>query len=166
MLYIFKTSKENFNGILDQSQPTGSITPKTQNTKQIIAELLKENPNRYDDFFGRFNINSDKANKKYPLIWPLTTGNLDSRLAFLPTYQDGSKYVRRLTVTDKPPSNGILWFTGNPFVAPVYYQASQLRVYDIETPDNPYNYLGAWVNGLSESNPKDVPNIGGSCTFG
>lgn len=134
--------------------------------KQPAAEILKELgkiPNRYDGFFNVLNRASDKKNQKYPLMWPLTAGDIDNRLAFEKTVVSNGE-TKNLMVTD-PSTNSnatdeYIWYQGD---------NAQIRTYSPSNPTDNNNYLSGWSGPLQKgmcNGRGGPPNEHGGAAYG
>ncbi len=145
---------------------TGAVDPGSINVQQPATEILKilaQDPNRYPDFFGEYNKVSSRANQKYPLLWPLTAGDLNNRLAFDPPVQNTGWTYKKLIVTTQPPTTEMLWFTGNP--GQPGGSEAQLRAYDPNAATDTNNFFGGWAWGIGAGGAQNTyaPWFGGSC---
>lgn len=157
LLFIISNQRDTFVSILSG----GAVDIDVQQDATVILSELAKDPNRYKDFFGRYNMNSSRANQKYPLIWPLTAGNINSRLAFDPKFEGSAGNIyKKIIVTESPPTGEMLWFTG-PGGAP-NAPDSQLRAYDPKTPTDTNNFFGGWAAGVGGGN-ENAPWFGSSC---
>lgn len=169
------SSNENF----EKSDPTAPAATLpvdnidvTQNSAVNILKELAKDPNRYNGFFNSLDVASSKVDAKYPLMWPLSAGNINNRLAFAPTKEVSrwpleSYFYKNLMVTESPPTDEYIWFTGN---------AGNIRVYSPSNPSGANNYLSGWnvplqlgmCSSRGGGGPEQYagPRYGASCAAG
>lgn len=149
------------NGAVDP----GSIDIQRPAT-EILRDLAQDADTRYLPFFGRYDgsLVEQRDNQKFPLLWPLTTGDINDRLAFDPSFQEYDFTYKKLIVTSDPPSQERIWFAGSVGTNP-NDPKSQVRAYDPSKSSDTNNFLGGWYYGVAGGNPYS-PYYGGSCPRG
>lgn len=133
---------------------------------EILKDLAQDADTRYLPFFGKYDgsLVNQRSDQKFPLLWPLTTGDINSRLSFDPSFQFADYTYKKLIVTSDPPSQERIWFAGSVGTNP-NDPKSQIRSYDPSESSDANNFLGGWYWGVAEGNPYS-PYYGGSCPRG
>ena len=139
LVLIFSTNaRDNFTGMSSPSGPLDKIDV-TQPAKKVLKDIVAKDPNRYNSFFNNLGARSSRNDAKYPLMWPLTAGDINNRLAFAPTATTNGWTTKNLMVTENPLTDEYIWFTGD---------TDQIRVFSPSNPSNPDNYLSGWSSPL------------------